>query len=75
MLCMETIAKVRHLFHKEHLSQREIANKLQLDRRTVHKYLNTNKLPVYRRVEYNHPKLGPFKNRLTRRVEFRNAAT
>ncbi|EKT53557.1 hypothetical protein [Providencia sneebia] len=28
---METITKVRRLFHKDRLSQREIANKLQLD--------------------------------------------
>ena len=68
MLCMETIAKVRRLFHKEHLSQREIAKKLQLDRRTVRKYLYSTELPVYRREQYNHPKLGPFKNHLIERL-------
>lgn len=66
---METIAKVRRLFHKDQLSQREIAKKLQLDRRIVRKYLNSNELPRYQRENYLSPKLGPFKTRLIERLE------
>ncbi|QNT59131.1 winged helix-turn-helix DNA-binding family protein [Neisseria musculi] len=39
MLCMETIAKVHRLFHRQKLSQREIAKQLNLSRNTVAKYL------------------------------------
>ncbi|MBF0802995.1 MULTISPECIES: winged helix-turn-helix transcriptional regulator, partial [unclassified Neisseria] len=39
MLCMETIAKVHRLFHRQKLSQREIAKQLKLSRNTVAKYL------------------------------------
>ncbi|VEJ49073.1 Transposase and inactivated derivatives [Neisseria weaveri] len=35
MLCMETIAKVHRLFHRQKLSQREIAKQLKLSRNTV----------------------------------------
>lgn len=66
---METITKVRRLFHKDRLSQREIAKKLQLDRRTVRKYLNSTEIPRYQRENYLSPKLGPFKARLIDRLE------
>ncbi|WP_418055101.1 IS21 family transposase [Providencia stuartii] len=69
MLCMETITKVRRLFHKDRLSQREIAKKLQLDRRTVRKYLNSTEIPRYQRENYLSPKLGPFKACLIDRLE------
>lgn len=41
MLCMETLLKIRRLYHKDGLSQRQIAEKLRLSRCTVKKYLNT----------------------------------
>ena len=66
---METIAKVRRLFHKDQLSQREIAKKLQLDRRTVRKYLNSTELPRYQRENTLSSKLGPFKTHLIERLE------
>lgn len=66
---METITKVRRLFHKDRLSQREIAKKLQLDRRTVRKYLNSTEIPRYQRENYLSPKLGPFKACLIDRLE------
>ncbi|UNH27884.1 helix-turn-helix domain-containing protein [Moellerella wisconsensis] len=61
---METITKARRLFNKDRLSQREIAKKLQLDRRTIRKYLNSTKIPRYQRKNYLSPKLGPFKTHL-----------
>lgn len=60
MLCMETVLKVKRLYHKEGLSQRAIAQQLQLNRRTVSKYLNTKEPPVYKREQYQYPKLGAF---------------
>ncbi|AWR58717.1 hypothetical protein CLH65_04860 [Proteus mirabilis] len=69
MLCMENITKVRRLFHKDRLSQREIAKKLQLDRRTVRKYLNSTEIPRYQRENYLSPKLCPFKAYLIDRLE------
>lgn len=66
---METITKVRRLFHKDQLYQREIAKKLQFERRTVCKYLNSTTLPRYQRENYLSPKLGPFKTRLIERLE------
>ena len=60
MLCMQTISKVKRLYHKEGLSQRSIAQKLNLNRRTVNKYLNTTEPPSYKRPDQNHPKLGEF---------------
>ena len=47
MLCMETILKIRRLFYKEGLSQRKIADKLHLSRRTVKKYLTVTEPPHY----------------------------
>ncbi|TFV07003.1 IS21 family transposase [Bacillus stratosphericus] len=70
MLCMETIAKVHRLFHRQKLSQREIAKQLKLSRNTVAKYLQhaTVASPVYRREQTHYPKLGPFLDVLTQQL-------
>lgn len=60
MLCMETILKIRRLFHKEGLSQRQISERLGLNRRTVKKHLTTIDPPKYQRKEQSYPKLAPF---------------
>lgn len=57
---METILKIRRLYHHEKLSVREIAKRLRLNRRTVKKYLTTLEPPTYQRKSYHYPKLGSF---------------
>lgn len=57
---METILKIRRLYYQEKLSQREIAKRLHLNRRTIRKHLTTVTPPKYQRKHQNHPKLGPF---------------
>lgn len=57
---METILKIRRLYFKDGISQRQIAKKLQLNRRTVKKHLDTLSPPKYCRKAQNHPKLGEF---------------
>lgn len=69
MLCMETILKIRRLYHKDGLSQRKIAEKLHLSRRTVRKYLNIVEIPEYQRQYTDSPKLGPYKERLVERLK------
>ena len=66
MLCMETILKVRRLFHKKGLSQRAIAKQLHLSRHTIQKYLKMEikEPPRYQRTQISYPKLGPFIARL-----------
>lgn len=60
MLCMETIIKISRLYHKDKLSQREIAAQLGLNRRTVKKHLTTIDQPVYKRSIKFYPKLGAY---------------
>lgn len=71
MLCMETIAKVHRLFHRQQLSQREIAKRLHLSRNTVAKYLRQSSVeaPVYSRAQTHYPKLGPFLEELNRQLQ------
>lgn len=57
---METILKIRRLYHNDKLSVREIARQLRLNRRTVKKYLTTLNPPTYQRESYHYPKLGSF---------------
>ncbi|MBE2896947.1 HTH domain-containing protein [Pasteurellaceae bacterium HPA106] len=66
---METILKIRRLYHKDGLSQRKIAEKLRLSRRTVKKYLNTIEMPQYQRQHTDAPKLGPYKALLIERLQ------
>lgn len=70
MLHMETIAKMRRLFFKEKLSQRQIAKKFSLSRTTVAKYLkeDLSKPPSYKRQHIHYRKLGPFIEKLNERL-------
>ncbi len=68
MLCMETVAKIRRLHHKEGLSQRAIAEKLQLNRRTVNRYLSAVEPPKYSPRPPRYPKLGAFIPQLEQRL-------
>lgn len=60
MICMETIAKIRRLYHKEELSIRAIALKLNLNRRTVKKHIECVALPTYQRPAKHYPQLGAY---------------
>lgn len=66
---METILKIRRLFYKDGLSQRKIADKLHLSRRTVKKYLTVTEPPHYQRQRYPSPKFEPYKTLLVERLE------
>ena len=57
---METIATVRRLYHKEELSIRSIALKLNLNRRTVKKYIACTTPPSYQRPAKHYPQLGAY---------------
>ncbi|WP_162198524.1 helix-turn-helix domain-containing protein [Muribacter muris] len=72
---METLLKIRRLYHKGWLSQRQIAEKLRLSRYTVKKYLNTIDIPKYQRQHTHSPKLGPYKALLIERLEADMATT
>ena len=67
MLCMETISKIRRLYHKDKLSIRAISLKLNLNRRTVTKYLNQTETPKYQRSvdKKRYPRLGEYLTELT----------
>ncbi|MGF2684419.1 hypothetical protein ACQUFR_17165 [Acinetobacter johnsonii] len=65
---METIAKVRRLYHKDKLSQRAIALKLNLSRRTVKKYLGCSNEPTYQRKVQHYPQLGDYREHLDTRL-------
>ena len=71
MLCMETISKIRRLYHKEKLSIRAISFKLNLNRRTVTKYLNKTEAPRYQRSvdKKRYPRLGVYLPELNQRLE------
>lgn len=66
MLTMETIIKVRRLHRKHKLSIRQIAKQLNLNRRTVTKYLQQETLepPQYQRTRKHYPVLQPYLNTL-----------
>ena len=49
VIFMETIAKVSRLYHKEALSIRAIALKLNLNRRTVKKHIEQTLVPTYQK--------------------------
>jgi transposase len=65
---METIAKIRRLYHKESLSIRAIALKLNINRRTVKKHIEQTQIPVYQKPAKRYPMLGPFLTRLDQRL-------
>ena len=64
---METISKIRRLYHKDKLSIRAISLKLNLNRRTVTKYLNQTETPKYQRSvdKKRYPRLGEYLTELT----------
>jgi predicted DNA-binding protein YlxM (UPF0122 family) len=68
MICMETIAKIRRLYHKESLSIRAIALKLNINRRTVKKHIEQTQIPVYQKPAKRYPMLGDFLTQLDQRL-------
>lgn len=68
MICMETIAKIRRLYHKESLSIRAIALKLNINRRTVKKHIEQTQIPVYQKPAKRYPMLGDFLPQLDQRL-------
>ncbi len=57
---MKTILKIRRLYFKEGVYQHKIARKLQLNHRTIEKYLNTISPATYYQKKQNHSKFGEF---------------
>ena len=68
MICMETIAKIRRLYHKESLSIRAIALKLNINRRTVKKHIEQTEIPSFQKPAKRYPMLGPFLTELDQRI-------
>ena len=68
MICMETIAKIRRLYHKESLSIRAIALKLNINRRTVKKHIEQTAIPIYQKPIKRYPMLGDFLTELDQRL-------
>ena len=68
---METISKIRRLYHKDQLSIRAISFKLNLNRRTVAKYLNQTEAPQYQRStdKKHYPRLGAYLTELNQRLQ------
>ena len=52
---METIAKIRHLYHKEALSIRATTLKLNLNRRTVKKHIQQTLVLTYQKTAKHYP--------------------
>jgi transposase len=67
---METISKIRRLYHKDKLSIRAISFKLNLNRRPVAKYLNSTEAPAYKRTadKKHYPRLGEYLAELNQRL-------
>ena len=68
MICMETIAKIRRLYHKEALSIRAIALRLNLNRRTVKKHIEQTVIPSYQKPAKHYPQLGAYLADLNQRL-------
>ena len=68
MICMETIAKIRRLFHKEALSIHAIALRLNLNRRTVKKHIEQTVIPFYQKPAKHYPQLGAYLADLNQRL-------
>jgi len=68
---METISKIRRLYHKDKLSIRAISFKLNLNRRTVAKYLKQTESPQYQRAtdKKHYPRLGEYLTQLNERLD------
>jgi transposase len=72
---METISKIRRLYHKDKLSIRAISLKLNLNRRTVSKYLGITDVPSYQRSadKKHYPRLGAYLGELNARLQAEQA--
>lgn len=67
---METIRKVRHAYHRQGRSIRDISEAFHMSRNTVRKILRSDEIAFeYRRGVVHKPKLGPFIEALERRLE------
>jgi transposase len=69
MLIMETIAKIRRLYHAEHQGVKTIARTLKLSKNTVRKIIRSDETIVcYERKEPGHRVLGPYIESLTEKL-------
>ena len=71
MINMETIIKARRLHHQG-LSVRQIAKQLNINRRTVAKYIELKTLQPqqrYQRSKQHHPALGAFLDQLNQQLQ------
>ena len=71
MINMETIIKARCLHHQG-LSVRQIAKQLNINRRTVTKYISLETLQPqhrYQRSKQHHPALGAFLDQLNQQLQ------
>ena len=71
MINMETIIKARRLHHQG-LSVRQIAKQLNINRRTVTKYIELETLKPqqgYQRSKQHHPALGAFIEQLNQQLQ------
>ncbi len=67
---METIAKIRLLYHNQKKSVSEIARAVRMSRNTVRKYLHYDgDVPQYAREGIPKPQLGPYEALLQRWLE------
>lgn len=71
MIIMETLIKIHRLHHKQGLSIRAIARQLNLDRRTVTKYLKHDLIttPQYKRSHQHYPALGQYLDTLNQALQ------
>ena len=65
MIDYQTFHQIRHLHETEHLSAAQIATALQLNERTVHKWLQVEKYEP-RKIGQRKSKLDPFKGTIVR---------
>ena len=66
---MDMIAEIRRRYHVSHEKISDIARSLEISRTTVRKHLDTVEEPAYKRAYQPAPKLGPFKDLLTDKLE------
>lgn len=71
MINMETIIKAKRLYYKQGFSTRQIAKQLNINRRTVTKYLTleTTESPTYTRSKQHYPALGHFVDSLQQSLQ------
>ena len=70
MLIVETIAKIRRMYHIQHKGFKTIARELSLSKNTVKKIIRLDLIKqVYTRKVQPHKVLGPYRERLEARLE------